>query len=68
VGGARAVLSRAALVCLLSPYGDGADRSATATRFGRSLSGSLSLVGGSLALQMLQMAIVQPADVTVDSV
>lgn len=62
VGGARAVLSGVALMCLLNPYWNGADRS-DASVLGRSLSGRLSLVGGSLALQM---PVVHPADVTVD--
>lgn len=51
--------------CFSVQTGDSADRSASATRFGRSLSGSPNLVGGSLALLM---PVVHPADVTVDSV
>lgn len=50
--------------CFSVQTGDSADRSASATGFGRSLSGSPSLVGGSLALLMP----VHPADATVDSV
>lgn len=47
VGGARAVLKGAALVCLLRPYWDSTD--GTECRWvGRSLSGSPSLVGSSI--------------------